>query len=70
MNNQSIVVMGVSGCGKSLIGQQLAKALQLPFFDADDFHSEDNVNKMASGVPLTEYRHHLGEAFATTRSLF
>ncbi|MFG1495851.1 gluconokinase [Saccharospirillum sp. HFRX-1] len=54
MNNQSIVVMGVSGCGKSLIGQQLAQALQLPFFDADDFHSADNVSKMASGVPLTD----------------
>lgn len=46
--------MGVSGCGKSLIGQQLAEALRLPFFDADDFHSPENVTKMASGVPLTD----------------
>lgn len=54
MDAQSIVVMGVSGCGKSLIGQRLAEALQLPFFDADDFHSPENVSKMASGVPLTD----------------
>lgn len=54
MVEHSIVVMGVSGCGKSLIGEQLAQALQLPFFDADDFHSPDNVSKMASGVPLTD----------------
>lgn len=54
MNDQSIVVMGVSGCGKSLIGQQMAEVLQLPFFDADDFHSEANVSKMAGGVPLTD----------------
>ncbi|PTY37506.1 gluconate kinase [Saccharospirillum sp. MSK14-1] len=54
MNDHSIIVMGVSGCGKSLIGQQLAQKLGLPFFDADDFHSDANVSKMASGVPLTD----------------
>ncbi|WP_198650495.1 gluconokinase [Saccharospirillum mangrovi] len=51
---KSIVVMGVSGCGKSLIGQRLANELALPFFDADDFHSPANVAKMAGGVPLTD----------------
>ncbi|MDB2448987.1 gluconokinase [bacterium] len=54
MAQPNLVVMGVSGCGKSLIGQQLAAALALPFFDADDFHSPANVAKMASGVPLTD----------------
>lgn len=49
-----IIVMGVSGCGKSLIGTRLAEHLEVPFFDADDFHSPDNVAKMASGVPLTD----------------
>lgn len=49
-----IIVMGVSGCGKSLIGRRLAQRLGVPFFDADDFHSPANVAKMASGVPLTD----------------
>lgn len=46
--------MGVSGCGKSLIGGHLADRLEVPFFDADDFHSPANVAKMASGKPLTD----------------
>lgn len=49
-----IVVMGVSGCGKSLIGSQLAKALSFSFFDGDDFHSSANVDKMSQGIPLTD----------------
>lgn len=49
-----IVVMGVSGCGKSRIGRALAERLRLPFFDADDYHSPDNVEKMARGMPLTD----------------
>ncbi len=49
-----VIVMGVSGCGKSLIGTRLAERLEVPFFDADDFHSQANVAKMASGVPLTD----------------
>ncbi len=47
-------IMGVSGCGKSTIGNLLAKKLDLPFFDGDDFHSTENVTKMASGIPLTD----------------
>ena len=54
MSVSKIIVMGVSGCGKSLIGTRLAERLQVPFFDADDFHSPANVAKMASGVPLTD----------------
>lgn len=49
-----IIVMGVSGCGKSLIGILLAERLGVPFFDADDYHSRANVEKMASGLPLTD----------------
>ncbi|MDQ7727060.1 gluconokinase [Halomonas sp. SpR8] len=49
-----ILVMGVSGCGKSLIGAQLASSLGIPFYDADDFHSQSNVDKMAQGIPLND----------------
>ncbi len=52
--NPRIVVMGVSGSGKTHIGQCLARKLSLPFFDADDFHSENNVLKMSQGIPLTD----------------
>jgi gluconokinase len=49
-----IVVMGVSGCGKSLVGREIAIALALPFFDADDFHGPENRAKMQAGIPLTD----------------
>ena len=46
--------MGVSGCGKTTVGQALATRLGWPFFDADDFHPPANVAKMATGVALTD----------------
>ena len=49
-----VVVMGVSGSGKSVVGQALASDLGWPFFDADDFHPPENVAKMAAGTPLTD----------------
>jgi len=49
-----IVVMGVSGCGKTTVGRMLGEALGWPFFDADDFHPEANVAKMRAGIPLTD----------------
>ena len=49
-----IVVMGVSGSGKTTIGLQLSDALGIPFFDADDFHSEENVTKMKHNIPLND----------------
>jgi gluconokinase len=49
-----LVVMGVCGCGKSTVGEALAKSLGWPFLDADEFHPPANVAKMASGVPLTD----------------
>jgi gluconokinase len=48
------VIMGVSGCGKTTIGEALAAYLDCPFYDGDDFHSPQNVAKMASGVPLND----------------
>jgi gluconokinase len=52
------VIMGVSGCGKTAVGQALADALDAPFYDGDDFHSPENVAKMASGVPLNDEDRH------------
>jgi gluconokinase len=52
--NMIIIVMGVSGSGKTTIGTQLAEALHWTFVDADDFHPAANVDKMRRGIPLTE----------------
>jgi len=49
-----IVVMGVSGSGKTSVGKRLAQRLLCDFIDADDFHSADNKAKMHSGIPLTD----------------
>lgn len=49
-----VIIMGVSGCGKTTAGQQLARQMHLPFYDADDFHSAANIEKMAHNVPLTD----------------
>jgi carbohydrate kinase (thermoresistant glucokinase family) len=49
-----VVMMGVSGCGKSTVGRALAESLDWPFYDADDFNPPANVAKMASGQPLTD----------------
>jgi gluconokinase len=49
-----IVVMGVAGVGKTTVGRRVAAELGVPFHDADDFHSEENRRKMATGIPLTE----------------
>ncbi|MCK0159805.1 gluconokinase [Allomuricauda sp. F6463D] len=49
-----IVIMGVSGSGKSKIGKLLSEKLAIPFFDGDDFHPKANVEKMASGSPLND----------------
>lgn len=49
-----VVVMGVAGVGKTTVGRLVASELGVPFYDADDFHSEENRRKMAAGVALTE----------------
>ena len=48
------VIMGVSGSGKSLIGAQLARALDVEFVEGDDLHPPENVKRMAAGIPLTD----------------
>jgi gluconokinase len=49
-----VIVMGVSGAGKTTVGQTLAESLGWRFVDADDLHPKANVVKMAAGVPLTD----------------
>lgn len=49
-----VILMGVSGSGKTTIGQLLAKDLGWSFYEGDDFHSESNVAKIRGGVPLNE----------------
>lgn len=49
-----IVVMGVSGSGKSTVGAALAQRLRAPFADADDFHPPENIAKMTAGHPLDD----------------
>jgi len=51
---QALVLMGVSGCGKTSVGQRLSQVLGWPFFDGDDFHPKANVDKMAAGIPLSD----------------
>lgn len=51
---QTIIIMGVCGCGKSLVGSSLAQRLGGIFDDGDDFHPPANKAKMASGTPLTD----------------
>ncbi|GAB1309137.1 hypothetical protein KH5_18200 [Urechidicola sp. KH5] len=48
------IVFGVSGSGKTTIGKLLSQELNLPFFDADDFHPEANILKMEEGLPLND----------------
>lgn len=49
-----IVVLGVSGSGKSTIAKGLSQSLNIPYYDADDFHPIANINKMSSGQPLND----------------
>lgn len=51
---EAIIVMGVSGCGKSTVGQLLAERAGWVFADADDYHTPENVAKMAAGQPLND----------------
>ncbi len=49
-----LVVMGVSGCGKSTVGAEAARQLGWVFQDADDYHSSENIAKMRQGIPLQD----------------
>ena len=54
MKTRFVIVMGVSGSGKSRVGKLLAEKLGWDFYDADDFHPPANVKKMADGIPLDD----------------
>lgn len=54
MRPARIVVMGVSGCGKSTVGRLLATACGVPYVEGDDLHSPENVERMRSGIALTD----------------
>lgn len=54
MKTNFYIIMGVSGCGKSSVGQALAASLGWDFYDADDFHPPENITKMANGIPLDD----------------
>ncbi|MCA0931134.1 NADP-dependent phosphogluconate dehydrogenase [Lutimonas saemankumensis] len=49
-----IIVMGVSGCGKTTIARELSNRLDIPFYDADSYHPQENIDKMSSGTPLND----------------
>lgn len=50
----AIIIMGVSGCGKTSVGEGLSAQLGWPFYDGDDFHPQANIDKMAQGIPLND----------------
>lgn len=58
MGSPPIVVMGVSGSGKSTVGAALAQRLRVPFADADDFHPPANIAKMTAGQALDDDDRH------------
>jgi len=64
-----VIVMGASGCGKTTVGRLLAERFCVPFLDADDLHSPENVEKMTQGIPLdgADRRPWLLEVGATLR---
>jgi gluconokinase len=49
-----VIVMGVSGCGKTVVGSRLAEALGAQYAEGDEFHSRANIEKMRGGIPLTD----------------
>ena len=49
-----VITMGVAGCGKTTVGRLLAEVTGGRFFDGDQFHSSENVEKMRQGIPLTD----------------
>ncbi|MEP7106510.1 MAG: gluconokinase [Ferruginibacter sp.] len=54
MQHKVIYIMGVSGSGKTTIGQQLSARTGYQFYDADNFHTKENKAKMNAGIPLTD----------------
>lgn len=52
--DKHIVLMGVSGCGKSTIGKLLSDKMGIVFYDGDDYHPPENIEKMRNGYPLND----------------
>jgi carbohydrate kinase (thermoresistant glucokinase family) len=52
--NMFIIFMGVSGCGKTTIGKMTAEILGVPYYEGDEYHPQENVDKMSSGIPLDD----------------
>ncbi|MBN1266337.1 MAG: gluconokinase [Anaerolineales bacterium] len=50
----AVVLMGVSGCGKTSVGTGLSEMLGWPFYDGDDYHPQANIDRMSAGIPLTD----------------
>lgn len=50
----AVIVMGVSGCGKSTVGRMLSEKLNWVFIESDDYHSAEDIQKMSNGIPLTD----------------
>jgi len=53
-SHKIIIILGVSGCGKTTIGRLLATETGFDFYDADDFHPKSNIDKMKNNIPLTD----------------
>jgi len=49
-----IIFMGVSGCGKTTIGKKTADVFGVQYFEGDEYHPQENVEKMSQGIPLTD----------------
>lgn len=54
MGNRVFIITGVSGCGKTTVGEALSKELGASFYDGDQFHPASNIAKMSAGIPLTD----------------
>lgn len=54
VSGKAVVVMGVSGCGKTTVGQLLADRLGWEFVESDLYHSQEDIRKMSSGIPLSD----------------
>ncbi|MEY2946419.1 MAG: hypothetical protein RL243_1203, partial [Actinomycetota bacterium] len=69
MTIMRMVVMGVSGCGKSSVGEAIARLTSAQFVDGDDLHPEANKAKMGAGIPLDDndrwpWLDHVGQVLA------
>uniref|UniRef100_A0A2K6U067 gluconokinase n=1 Tax=Saimiri boliviensis boliviensis TaxID=39432 RepID=A0A2K6U067_SAIBB len=67
---RALLVMGVSGSGKSTVGALLASELGWKFYDADDYHSEENRRKMGKGIPGVASGQHVVLACSALKKMY